>query len=470
MAKKLLGEFVDPPPSDCYCPMCGEVLQEPMLTNCCGSHFCKACVEPSLQAGKPCPNRDCNETEYLCIVDKPKRKKILELDVICPLKGRGCNWIGEVGSLEKHLDPLQEGCEYIDVKCTNQCGEEMERYELVDHLNKFCHKRPHTCEHCGVEDIYEVIVNDHTPECPAHPVTCANNCGDDEITRSSYREHLLRCPEQEVECEFSYAGCEKRVRRKEMAQHQHDDVYTHLSLQTAFASKQISERDKQLRDLCNSWEERFHEMRLSVDKLTAQHSQREQKLLTAISTLEGVVQKLGLSLAFSAGRRLSLKQANIAGERADVIVNASSDLFLDSGVTWSLNEASGGALEKQISRIKSVEMGEGSVICTQGGGALQCKSVIHAFGSSYFREDFYSTLVTNILKKAEQLNACSVALPAISAGKFSFDRGDVARVMVDTILRHRFTKPPPILSDIRIVILDHPTYDEFAENFMKKLN
>ena len=39
-------EFVDPPPKLTICPVCSEVLKKPMLTECCGSHFCKACIQP----------------------------------------------------------------------------------------------------------------------------------------------------------------------------------------------------------------------------------------------------------------------------------------------------------------------------------------------------------------------------------------------------------------------------------------
>ena len=42
-------EFTDVIPEDCLCIICMDVLQEPQLTDCCGQHFCKACLEKSLQ-------------------------------------------------------------------------------------------------------------------------------------------------------------------------------------------------------------------------------------------------------------------------------------------------------------------------------------------------------------------------------------------------------------------------------------
>ena len=49
MATKQDYEFTDVIPEDCLCIICMDVLQEPQLTDCCGQHFCKACLEKSLQ-------------------------------------------------------------------------------------------------------------------------------------------------------------------------------------------------------------------------------------------------------------------------------------------------------------------------------------------------------------------------------------------------------------------------------------
>ncbi len=54
-------EFVDPPPQDYYCPLCEQILKEPMLTDCCGSHFYTACIDPVITAQKPCPNPECKK-------------------------------------------------------------------------------------------------------------------------------------------------------------------------------------------------------------------------------------------------------------------------------------------------------------------------------------------------------------------------------------------------------------------------
>ncbi len=268
-------DFVDPPQKEFYCPLCEQILNEPKLTECCGKHFCTNCID--LQ--KPCPNPECNQEHFFAILDKPTWNKIKELDVLCPLKGRGCHWKGEMSMRVKHLDQNNEtGCEYIDVACTNGCGEEMERYELPEHLKQFCGRRPYTCEHCGIENVFEFITKHHIPECPAHPITCQNNCGFDDITRSSYSEHLLKCPEQEIDCEFLYVGCEVKVKRKDSAQHQREGVYVHLSSQTAFATQQLSERDNKIEELSIAWENKHQHVLQTVETCREEQEKNSKQL------------------------------------------------------------------------------------------------------------------------------------------------------------------------------------------------
>ena len=204
-------DFVDPPSEEFFCPMCKQILREPMLTDCCGSHFCKGCIEPIKDTQKPCP--ECNQPDFSSIINKNMMRRVSELDVLCPLKGRGCLWKGEVGSREDHLDPKNENsCEFLDVRCTYGCGEDMEKYELREHLNQFCEKRPCKCKHCGLDGVYITIVNDHIPICPKYPLHCQNECGQEAVPRADYDQHLAECPEQEVQCQFHHIGCEKKVK------------------------------------------------------------------------------------------------------------------------------------------------------------------------------------------------------------------------------------------------------------------
>ena len=81
-------------------------------------------------------------------------------------------------------------------------------------------------------------------------------------------------------------------------------------------------------------------------------------------------------------------------------------------------------------------------------------------------------LIEQIIKKAlvtaEMNGILSIAFPAISSGIYGVDTGLVAEVIIDTIINHQFTSRPPVLGDIRIVIIDSPTFDCFAKYFNQR--
>ena len=111
-------DFIEPPAADFDCEECHNVLREPFLTTCCGRHFCQACIDPVIKEGKRCPL--CGEEELTAFLDKKTRRKIFSLDVRCPMWQRGCKWVGE---LRDRSDHLGEKCQFVDVSCSNACGE-----------------------------------------------------------------------------------------------------------------------------------------------------------------------------------------------------------------------------------------------------------------------------------------------------------------------------------------------------------
>ena len=182
-------------------------------------------------------------------------------------------------------------------------------------------------------------------------------------------------------------------------------------------------------------------------------------------------------ITLSSRRKLTLKKANIAEEEVDIIVNAANGSLLHGGgVAGALNTASQGQLQKYCTRFmerirKGDEIPVGEVAVTHAGGALRCKYVIHAVGPDNTRnspsesERLIQLAIINTLKAAEKYNIISIAIPALSCGIFGVSKKIVARSITDTILGFQFTKSPPTLSDIRIVIIDESTHTCFAHYF-----
>ena len=72
-------------------------------------------------------------------------REVNSLPVRCSKKHMGCQWVGELGQLEQHLNPGKQGragCSYVEVECRHQCGERFQRQFLLEHELESCPKRP----------------------------------------------------------------------------------------------------------------------------------------------------------------------------------------------------------------------------------------------------------------------------------------------------------------------------------------
>ena len=204
-------EFLKPPAKlkKYECPDCLCVTREPHLTDCCGQHFCQACINRIITSENPIVPC-CQARKFNVMIDKKRRRKVLKLKVRCTMKG--CDWSVKLGKHKRHLDTH---CQYVDVKCSNRCGEIFQRRHLAKHLLELCPKRPSTCEYCGFKATYEDM-NKHYPDCIKYPVPCPNKCEVGTVERGNLEQHMSECPLQLVEC---HLGCSERIKREGLPQH-----------------------------------------------------------------------------------------------------------------------------------------------------------------------------------------------------------------------------------------------------------
>ena len=252
-------EFVEPPPKILQneCPICLQILREPRLIDCCGHSYCEACIERVGKDGKPCPL--CNEPGFTTMANKALKRTLREFRVYCPHRLRGCEWEGELGKLDEHLnsDPLPErhqleGCPFAVIKCLH-CKEGIRRDKIAGHQLKRCPQRPYTCEYCAeYKSTFEDVAHSHWSECECFLLPCPNKC-----TPSGsglQRQHLVKhvkeeCPLTVVQCELHHAGCKVTMLRKDMADHMKNDSISHISLLAAEncrLSKRLFEKEEQI--------------------------------------------------------------------------------------------------------------------------------------------------------------------------------------------------------------------------------
>ena len=138
-------DFVTPPDKSLECPVCLLTLRDPHMISCCGNEFCQRCIERVQRDGKPCPV--CNDPNFTTLLNKKLVREVNALVVRCPQKEQGCEWKGELGQLQNHLNPgaglsPSKGCGFVMVECTYQCGAHLQRRLLREHEMKICPKQP----------------------------------------------------------------------------------------------------------------------------------------------------------------------------------------------------------------------------------------------------------------------------------------------------------------------------------------
>ena len=163
-------DFVERPSEDFFCPVTLCLLQEPHLTPCCGNHLSQEAI--SMLHGQPCPV--CKETNLTTVPDKFFKRKVNELKVRCPNKGLGWKWVGELGSLSRHLsqNSVEGECQFVTVACPYSCGDDLQRLQLKEHKMNECPRRPFTCQYCNYEATYTEVTTKHWPVCEKYLLPC----------------------------------------------------------------------------------------------------------------------------------------------------------------------------------------------------------------------------------------------------------------------------------------------------------
>jgi TNF receptor-associated factor 4 len=89
-----------------------------------------------------------SKQNFTTTLHKELIREVNALTVIrCPQKELGCQWEGELGQLERHINPgagatSTQGCEFIVVGCAYHCGAQFQRRLIKEHEMEACPKRP----------------------------------------------------------------------------------------------------------------------------------------------------------------------------------------------------------------------------------------------------------------------------------------------------------------------------------------
>ena len=196
------------------CPICLDLVNQPVSTSCCGQLYCEKCIEGQ----EFCPT--CCE-EFTTAPDVGSTRLMKAFKVKCPNSSDGCRWGGVLGDAEEHLE---KHCQYRRVHCPNECGEKVKRELLVNHTVHDCPQRIYKCPYCDQWGVYKDITTVHYANCGEVPLPCPAGCGLRRKRKRKNMESHLRteCPEEYVSCKYRMFGCDTVVRRREKESHLSD--------------------------------------------------------------------------------------------------------------------------------------------------------------------------------------------------------------------------------------------------------
>ena len=246
--------FVEKPSQDHMCPVTLELLRDPHQTTCCGQHLSLEAATRLQRERKPCPM--CSEPNLTTMPDKFYKRKVNELKVRCPYKGNGCDWVGEVGNVDRHFAS--------------------------------CLKRPSQCNFCDFKSTYEVVTNNHIPVCVKYPEPCPNHCEIGAIPRFKVKQHLSKCPLQLVECKFAKFGCQEKILRQDMTCHMEEGAQDHLQCMSLFNLSLTMELHQQIAEM----DQQMAKKDLQIAKLQEQNKELQKHLQQQGKQLEKQLSEL----------------------------------------------------------------------------------------------------------------------------------------------------------------------------------
>ncbi|GAB3439395.1 O-acetyl-ADP-ribose deacetylase [Streptomonospora sediminis] len=162
---------------------------------------------------------------------------------------------------------------------------------------------------------------------------------------------------------------------------------------------------------------------------------------------------------------ITLVQGDITEQRVDAVVNAAnSSLMGGGGVDGAIHRAGGPEILQECRRLRDTShpdgLAAGDAVATTAG-RMPAAWVIHTVGPVYSTNEDRSSVLASCYRRslevAEELNASSVAFPAVSAGVYGWPMNGAAEIAV-RVTRESSTT----LGEVRFVLFNREAYEAFA--------
>lgn len=168
------------------------------------------------------------------------------------------------------------------------------------------------------------------------------------------------------------------------------------------------------------------------------------------------------------GTKICVKKGDILKEKVEAIVNpANVNLKMGGGLAKKIKKIAGEEVEKEAINKGKIKTGE--VIYTNGG-KTQFKYILHSatvdenFKTNY---EIIRQCLQNIFNTVNKLEIKSIAIPALGCGTGKLDSFEVAKIMVEEVLKY-FSKKF-LLEEINFILYKRSDYENFYRVFEEYL-
>ena len=306
---------MESPPDRLVCSICQFPCRGPHLSVCCGQVFCKSCLDGARKAAITTACSVCQDKEFITFPNKQADREIKSLHVMCTNKERGCEWQGELNEIINHLGN-SDGCQFEDVKCSNECGKMLQRRYLTIHVEAECPCRNIDCQYCRITGEHQFIEGEHKEQCPKFPLPCPNKCEVGNVRREDKEEHRKKCPLEMVQCEYHNVGCEEKIMRKEMEKHNEEKLKDHLSLTKSKLAEQVEDTQQEMAGTQIKLADKFADVTKQLEGTQQELTSTQLKLANSESKLTDVMQQVEGTQQELVSTQLKL--ANSESKLADV--------------------------------------------------------------------------------------------------------------------------------------------------------
>jgi putative ATPase len=175
------------------------------------------------------------------------------------------------------------------------------------------------------------------------------------------------------------------------------------------------------------------------------------------------------------GQHIQVRQGDITQEATDIIVNAANEyLEHGGGVAGTIVQRGGDRIQEEsdawIATHGTVPTGH---VAVTGAGRLAATYIIHAVGpiwdnGQHNEPQLLASAVQHSLRKADELSAKSIAIPAISSGIFGFPKDQCAHIIITTIYAYFAAHPKSGIQEVRLTNIDLPTVEVMRKALHKQ--